>query len=238
MRRALARIVTGQEAFDGGDVLGFVDREAAVLRVANEAGFVDQDAVRDNPEIEKRRCQPLLVNDSGVLRRGGLNERLGQFRAAVFECYRDEFEFVGFVAGVEILPAWQLLAASSPRSPEEKQQLPAAQRPEIKLPAIELRQPDLREILSDPSACIRRCCHHNPPNLLSSLLASLIPDPYSLIHRIAPCPSTAWTPLTPLTTWVTRRSTATLARDSAVPRSTSCRRMMRSSMALVAWYIA
>lgn len=49
--RALTGIIAGQETLDGGDVFRFVDRKAAVLRVADDAGFIDQDTVRDGPEI-------------------------------------------------------------------------------------------------------------------------------------------------------------------------------------------
>lgn len=52
--RAFARILASQETLDGGDVLGFVDREAAVLGVADDTLFIDQNAVRDGPEVEQR----------------------------------------------------------------------------------------------------------------------------------------------------------------------------------------
>ncbi|MEZ4571878.1 MAG: hypothetical protein R2849_16385 [Thermomicrobiales bacterium] len=60
---ALSRVLSGEEPLDGRDILRVIDAETSVLGVPDDALFVDEDAIRDSPEIEFRGCQPIFVDD-------------------------------------------------------------------------------------------------------------------------------------------------------------------------------
>jgi len=119
----LPRVFVCQKSLDCSDVLWVFDPESAVFRKADNAILVDENAVRDSAIVEQRRCYAFLIDDGRILGIRRFDEWFGQMRAAVFERDGDEFEVVRCVARVEILPAWQLFAASSPRAPEEEQEL-------------------------------------------------------------------------------------------------------------------
>lgn len=131
------RILAGEETLDDRNVLGLVDREAAVFRVANGAVGIDKDAIGNRLEVQETACQAVLVGDDRIGCAGGLDERASKIASAVLQRDADDFEVVIVMSLVESLPPGQLFTAASPGSPEEEQESLSPQVGYIQIAAVQ-----------------------------------------------------------------------------------------------------
>lgn len=130
-----AGIATGLEPRHRVAVAGVVHREAAKLRPADHAVFVDQDPVRDDLVTERVGEPGVVVDQDGEGDSGRLYKLASTLRTGVLFRDGDDFE-TGAAFFIEGLPPGQLLSAASPRRPHEHQQAPTEEVVELSRPPI------------------------------------------------------------------------------------------------------
>ena len=131
------RIAPFGEALNGREVVWLTDVEAAKFPIPDHAVLVDQHAVGDSFEAERRRAGSVFVGQICKRRSGGFDVRSGVFPSVMLARDRDDLE-IGFrgKCRVKTLPPGQLLATASPGSPPEEQRALAAQRIERQLATL------------------------------------------------------------------------------------------------------
>ena len=125
-----ALVALVQPIQQSGEIGLRVDAVHALVPIVDERDFVGTYhlAVFINPDAGghvhhavQRGDGVLFVDENGVIRIRFFNPRTGIFDAADIFRYRNDFEILILVFGVEFLPAWQIEAAASPGCPGDQQ---------------------------------------------------------------------------------------------------------------------
>lgn len=148
----------GGPGFGGLGVLGLADVEAGALDVADDAVGIDEDGVGDGLAVEELAEDVLSVDDGGEGGAGLVDEGAGALGALGIDGYGEDFN-LRLVPAVVVLPDRQLLAAGSPGGPHEDDELLASIGVEADLAAVEGRQGEGGERVSDAHGRFVLDCH-------------------------------------------------------------------------------
>jgi len=153
----------GGPGFGSLRVLGLADVEAAALDVPDDPVSVDEDGVGDGLTVEELAEDVLRVDDGGEGGSGLFDVGTGLLRALGVDGYGKDFNALRLVPAVVVLPDRQLLAAGSPGSPHEEDELLASIGIEADFAAVQGLQCECGEHATHTHARLVLDCHSFSP---------------------------------------------------------------------------